>query len=173
MCAYLPTHKYLLAHTHTHTPTNSCTHNTQQPQHTKFFSIFDDFRESDLEWQKRQAEAFLLEMLPSDFLGTPGAPKLLERMVDGFVAVRRTEHGIDGQLTALARFNTTRRLGEIQCPTMVIHGSADRVMDISNGRSLADRITGASFIELVNAGHFWWFHEPIATCLRVADHMAE
>ena len=112
-------------------------------------------------------------MLPPEFLGTPGAQKLLERMVEGFVAVRRTEDGIDGQLSALARFNTTRQLNEIQCPTMVIHGTADRVMDISNGRSLAERITGARFVELANAGHFWWFHEPITTCVTVADHMAE
>ena len=57
------------------------------------------------------------------------------------------------QLIASARFNMrgeTRRIGR---PTLVIHGTADRVIPVSNGRRLASEIPGARLVLVEGAGH--------------------
>jgi pimeloyl-ACP methyl ester carboxylesterase len=45
------------------------------------------------------------------------------------------------------------RLGEIQVPTSVVHGTVDPVFPIGNGEALAREIRGARFIALPGGGH--------------------
>lgn len=47
------------------------------------------------------------------------------------------------------------RLGSIRCPALVVHGEDDRVVDPANGRLLAGRIPGASFLLVPGAGHLY------------------
>ena len=44
-------------------------------------------------------------------------------------------------------------LDDIEAPTLVLHRTGDRVVDIAAGRFLADRIPGAEFVELPGADH--------------------
>jgi 3-oxoadipate enol-lactonase len=48
----------------------------------------------------------------------------------------------------------------ISAPTLVVHGDADRVVPISNGRAIAARISGAQLEELPGSGHFPYFEAP-------------
>lgn len=57
------------------------------------------------------------------------------------------------QLGAIARHSTLRRLGRIDCPTLVVTGTADRLVPPANSRLLAARIPGARLVELPGAGH--------------------
>jgi pimeloyl-[acyl-carrier protein] methyl ester esterase len=57
------------------------------------------------------------------------------------------------QLLASARFNVKGNLGAIHCPTLVIHGTADQVIPVSNGRALAAKIPGARLVLVDGAGH--------------------
>ena len=75
---------------------------------------------------------------------------------------------MQGQLSAMGRFNTTSRLGEVSCPALVITGDLDEVMPPRNSRSLADKLPNASLKVWEGAGHFWWAHKP----LEVADELA-
>ena len=75
---------------------------------------------------------------------------------------------MQGQLAAMGRFNTTKRLGEITCPALVITGDLDEVMPPPNSQSLADKLPNASLTVWEGAGHFWWAHKP----LEVADVLA-
>jgi pimeloyl-ACP methyl ester carboxylesterase len=45
------------------------------------------------------------------------------------------------------------RLGEIDVPTVVLHGSADPLIDISGGRATAAAIPGAELVEVEGWGH--------------------
>ena len=47
-------------------------------------------------------------------------------------------------------------LPAIHCPTLVIHRSADRWVEMGNGRYMADHIDGARFVELSGADHRPW-----------------
>jgi pimeloyl-ACP methyl ester carboxylesterase len=47
----------------------------------------------------------------------------------------------------------TEALGAVRVPTTVIHGDADRLVDVSGGRATADAIPGARLIILPGMGH--------------------
>jgi pimeloyl-ACP methyl ester carboxylesterase len=66
-----------------------------------------------------------------------------------------TSTGYKAQFAAAWRFDATTRLGRLQLPTLVLHGTEDRVMPVSNGRRLAAAIPGARLHLLEGAGHVY------------------
>jgi 3-oxoadipate enol-lactonase len=57
------------------------------------------------------------------------------------------------QVEAILGHNTYDRLPEIKAPTLVIHGDADRMSPVGNGKILASRIPNAELVILKNMGH--------------------
>ena len=59
-------------------------------------------------------------------------------------------------------------LDDIEAPTLVLHRTGDRVVDIAAGRFLADRIPGSEFVELPGADHtpFTADAEPLVEAVR-------
>ena len=57
------------------------------------------------------------------------------------------------QLSACREHDVADRLGEIRAPTLVIHGDADPLVRIENGRLLAERIPGARLVVYEGVGH--------------------
>ncbi|MDQ1545524.1 MAG: hypothetical protein QOH69_428 [Actinomycetota bacterium] len=47
-------------------------------------------------------------------------------------------------------------LTSIQCPTLVLHRSGDKVVPVEHGRFLAEHISGARFVELTGDDHMPW-----------------
>lgn len=45
------------------------------------------------------------------------------------------------------------RLGEIEVPALVIHGTEDTLLPLAHGRDIAARITGSEMIEVAGMGH--------------------
>jgi pimeloyl-ACP methyl ester carboxylesterase len=45
------------------------------------------------------------------------------------------------------------RLGELDVPTLVVHGGEDPLFSIEHGRALAREIPGAQLLTLPHAGH--------------------
>jgi pimeloyl-ACP methyl ester carboxylesterase len=86
-------------------------------------------------------------------------PEVVERLV----AHQRDRHGgaagFSAQLGAGARFGTVRQ-GSITAPTLVMHGTADRVVDPRNARLLAERIPGARLMLLPGLGHMFFWEAP-------------
>jgi pimeloyl-ACP methyl ester carboxylesterase len=66
------------------------------------------------------------------------------------------------QVAAAAGHNTVGRLHEIAAPTLVVHGEDDVVIPPSNGRLLAQAITGAELKVWPGAGHLFMTDEPRA-----------
>jgi pimeloyl-ACP methyl ester carboxylesterase len=62
-------------------------------------------------------------------------------------------YAIQRQFMAIVGFNTLARLGEIKVPSLVLTGTADRVIPAQNARLLAEGIPGARLVELEGAGH--------------------
>jgi pimeloyl-ACP methyl ester carboxylesterase len=61
--------------------------------------------------------------------------------------------GFMGQSEAIMTHNTYARLPHIKAPTLVIAGTADRVIPFENSRILASRIPNAELAILENVGH--------------------
>jgi 3-oxoadipate enol-lactonase len=66
------------------------------------------------------------------------------------------------QLAAALGHDAHDRLGEIDKPTLVVHGEADRMVAPANARLLADAIPGAWLSTYAGAGHIYPTDEPDA-----------
>jgi pimeloyl-ACP methyl ester carboxylesterase len=85
-------------------------------------------------------------------------------LVDEIVAYRAANPpdpaGWYAQAAAGGAHDAMARLGEIRVPTLVVHGTADNVVDMGNARLLADAIDGARLELLEGVGHLLPWERP-------------
>lgn len=74
---------------------------------------------------------------------------------------------------ATSAFDVRDRLGEIALPTLVISGSADRMVPPKLGRFVAEQIPDATYVELEGIGHYAPLEAPAAVATAVAAFIAE
>ena len=82
--------------------------------------------------------------------------------------VARSSAGLGGQLAAMGRFNSLKRLDGLACPTLVVCGSEDSVIPPSNSETLAQRLPDSRLLTLPGAGHFRWAHRTVEVCDELA-----
>lgn len=73
------------------------------------------------------------------------------------------------QWEAMQAFDSYRRLPNLRIPTLVLHGTEDRVVPVENGRRLAARIPGAELVLLEGAGHLYHSEQAEAADAAVLD----
>jgi pimeloyl-ACP methyl ester carboxylesterase len=87
----------------------------------------------------------------------PGFAERHPEAIDEFVEIARHNPMHVGaylrQLSACRAHDVADRLGEITAPTLVIHGDADPLVRVENGRHLAANIAGAELIVYEQVGH--------------------
>jgi 3-oxoadipate enol-lactonase len=76
------------------------------------------------------------------------------------------------QLSAIMGHDTSERLGEIAAPTLVIHGTEDRLLDVANGELIARLIPGARLELLEGSGHMFFWEQPERSAQLVREHAA-
>ncbi len=64
------------------------------------------------------------------------------------------------RLLAIAEVDLRDQLPAIRVPTLVIHGTADRLVPLQQGRELADLIPNAEYHEIDGAGHIPYISHP-------------
>ena len=74
------------------------------------------------------------------------------------------------QLSAIMGHDTSARLGEVEVPTLVIHGTADRLMAAENGELIARLIPGAQLELLDGSGHMFFWEQPQRSAQLVREH---
>ena len=74
--------------------------------------------------------------------------------------------GFINQFSGILLWSSYLRLPSLRVPTLVVHGDHDRLVPVSNGRVVADRIPGARFQLIQNAGHILITDQPEA-CRRL------
>lgn len=74
------------------------------------------------------------------------------------------------QMQAIAGHDTSARLGEIDAPTLVVHGTEDRMLPCANGEAIAAAIPGARFEALEGIGHMFWVEQPERSAELVRGH---
>jgi pimeloyl-ACP methyl ester carboxylesterase len=79
---------------------------------------------------------------------------------------------LGAQLQAIAAHDTSERLPSLRAPTLVIHGTADEMVLIENGRMIAGLIPGARLEILEGAGHLFFWEEPERAAALVRGHIA-
>lgn len=88
--------------------------------------------------------------------------------IDEDLAVRRAvptqPAGYLAQLGgAIGHPGTGHRLPGLDVPTLVVHGTADRLVPVENGRFVAAAVPGARLHLLEGAGHIFWTDQPDET----------
>lgn len=80
---------------------------------------------------------------------------------------------VAAQMLAVARHDTRRRLHELEgLPVTVVHGTEDVLIPPRAGRALAERIPGARFVLLEDAGHLLGTDAGDAWGAAVREHLA-
>jgi len=74
------------------------------------------------------------------------------------------------QMQAIAGHDTSARLDEIAAPTLVIHGTEDQMLPVSNGEAIARAISGARLELLDGVGHMFWIEQPERSAELVREH---
>lgn len=77
---------------------------------------------------------------------------------------------IMAQGAAVVAHDTHARLAEISVPTLVVHGTADRMLPFANAGALVDGIPGARLETLDGIGHMFWIEQPERSAQLVRDH---
>ncbi len=76
------------------------------------------------------------------------------------------------QLAAIMGHDTSDRLGAVAVPTLVIHGTEDRLMEAENGELIARLVPGARLELLDGSGHMFFWEQPERSAQLVRDHAA-
>jgi 3-oxoadipate enol-lactonase len=87
-------------------------------------------------------------------------PELLEHIVARRLESPPNPAGWHAQAAAGTSFDALDRIDSIGAPTLVLHGTADRVVDPRNAPLLAERIPGARLELLPGAGHLFFWEQP-------------
>lgn len=89
-------------------------------------------------------------------------PEVVDRLADIAAANPQTPLGYAGQFQAVLTHDVADRLGEIAVPTLILHGGADKMIPVENGRILAANIPGARLVIYPEAGHLFFIEEARA-----------
>jgi 3-oxoadipate enol-lactonase len=73
------------------------------------------------------------------------------------------------QAQAVQGHDALDRLGEIAVPTLVIHGTADEMLPVSNAQLIASRIPGARLEKLEGVGHMFWWEQPERSAAAIRE----
>jgi pimeloyl-ACP methyl ester carboxylesterase len=79
---------------------------------------------------------------------------------------------IQAQMQACVAHDTSRRLPELELPTLVVHGTDDQMLPVENGQQIASLIPGARLELLNGVGHMFWVERPQRSAELVRAHAA-
>lgn len=97
----------------------------------------------------------------------------LWRMFQEISAQRRVAQSvIMAQLKACAAHDTNARLPALSPPALVIHGTADRLIPVENGRLIAARIPRSRLVVMEDVGHLFFWEEPERAAELIRSHAA-
>ena len=74
------------------------------------------------------------------------------------------------QLQAVVGHDAQARLAEITTPSLVIHGTVDRMIPPANGEIIASLISGAVLELLEDVGHMFWWEQPQLSATLIRAH---
>lgn len=75
------------------------------------------------------------------------------------------------QRAVMGRADASELLSTIGCPTVVIHGTDDRLIPVEMGEEIARTIPGAELVTIEDAGHFVFAEQPDAMASVVAEFL--
>ena len=110
-------------------------------------------------------------------IGSPGFAQDEAQMRERFKkAVLRAYHPVGVSRQLLAIVSDTKRyrsLSDIQCPSLVIHGTDDPLVPMACGKDTAHRIKNARFVPIQGMGHDWPPGVTDLLCAHIVPHLKQ
>jgi 3-oxoadipate enol-lactonase len=104
---------------------------------------------------------------------SPDAPQdLVDRIMGHRIASPPDPTGWQAQAGAAGAHDAGDRLDRIDAPTLVVHGTADVVVDPRNAALLGEHIPDAEVVLLDGLGHLLFWEDPVGFLRPVADFLA-
>lgn len=100
-------------------------------------------------------------------------PELVDEIYAYRLAHRPPLAGWQAQAAAGAAFDGFDQMASIAAPTLVLHGTADNVVDVRNARLLADGIPQARLQLFEGLGHLFFWEDPDGFAHAVSAFVAE
>jgi 3-oxoadipate enol-lactonase len=76
------------------------------------------------------------------------------------------------QMQAIAGHDTLTRLPQLTMPTLIVHGTADQMVPVENGRLIASQIPGSRLEIFDGVGHLFFWERPERAAELVREHAA-
>jgi 3-oxoadipate enol-lactonase len=105
--------------------------------------------------------------LSPDFRDDPANYDDFAAMASALPARQQT---VQLQIQAIGGHDTQARLAEITAPTLVIHGTEDRMIPVANGELIASLIPGAKLEIFDGVGHLFWWERPELSAELIRTH---
>jgi 3-oxoadipate enol-lactonase len=86
------------------------------------------------------------------------------------LAVKAPLPTIFAQLQAINGHDTSARLGEIEAPTLIVHGTDDEMLPVGNARAIAERMPRARLELFEGVGHLFFWERPADSARLVREH---
>lgn len=106
---------------------------------------------------EREAVRYKMEPALSDGFAEEH-PDRIEQIVDWRLASDASEAGRNAQAAAVEAFDVAHELDSLSLPTLIMHGTDDRVLPVENAHALKDRLPHAE-LELFEGGAHLFFIE--------------
>ena len=119
--------------------------------------------------EERATRAGYEVMIAADYASRPGAYELYVEVASQHPAPLPV---LMAQLGAIMSHDTSERLGDVRVPTLVLHGTEDRLMEPLNGELIARLIPGARLELLEGSGHMFFWEQPERSARLVREHAA-
>jgi pimeloyl-ACP methyl ester carboxylesterase len=100
-------------------------------------------------------------------------PALVGRLMEVQGVRPVAQEVLSAQAIAGARYAGRLRQGRIGARTLVVHGSADTVVDPRNANLLAGRITGARLVTFPGLGHLLFWEDPAGFAAVVTSFLLD
>jgi class 3 adenylate cyclase len=105
-------------------------------------------------WAPSRAKDERFKLWFAKYLRLAGTPKSVARLV-------RMNREID----------VRDILPAIRVPTLVLHRTGDRAVEVANGRYLADHIPGSKYVELDGEDHLWWVGDSASILNEIEEFL--
>ena len=102
-----------------------------------------------------------------------GNPETVEQILDWRQAQDAGEVAREAQTGVGANFDVSDRVHEIELPTLVLHGTDDRVVPVENGELIAEKLPNGRLERVEGAPHMLMVERPTAVNEHLRSFLAE
>ena len=100
-------------------------------------------------------------------------PHLMDRIIEWRLEQDANDAARTAQMAAVPNFNVADRLERLRVPTLILHGTDDRVLPATNARLLEERIPNARLETVAGGSHCFFVEDADAVNEALLDFLDE